>query len=91
MARVNVQCWQETYRGLMPDAVLDDSGSLADWERFWTTALTDHRHRENHVAVAERDGKQLTQLRRAGAFDGLAGIALGLFTGFNDYEDRGGS
>jgi len=23
MARVHVRCWQETYRGLMPDAVLD--------------------------------------------------------------------
>ena len=36
-----------------------------------------------------RIDRQLTQLRRAGAFDGLAGIALGLFTGFDDYEDRG--
>jgi len=27
MARVNVRCWQETYRGLMPDTVLDDPGS----------------------------------------------------------------
>jgi hypothetical protein len=26
MARVHVRCWQETYRGLMPDAVLDDPG-----------------------------------------------------------------
>jgi hypothetical protein len=26
MARVNVRCWQETYRGLMSDAVLDDPG-----------------------------------------------------------------
>lgn len=57
MARVNVHCWQETYRGLMPDAVLDDPGFLAARERFWTTALTDERYRENRVAVAERDGK----------------------------------
>lgn len=57
MARVNVHCWQETYRGLMPDAVLDDPGFLAARERFWTTALTDQRYRENRVAVAERDGK----------------------------------
>ena len=26
MARVHVRCWQETYRGLMPDVVLDDPG-----------------------------------------------------------------
>ena len=56
MARVNVQCWQETYRGLMSDAVLDDPGLLAARGRFWTAALTDERYRGNRVAVAERDG-----------------------------------
>jgi GNAT superfamily N-acetyltransferase len=57
MAHVNVRCWQETYRGLMSDAVLDDPGFLAARERFWTAALTDERYRENRVAVAERDGE----------------------------------
>jgi GNAT superfamily N-acetyltransferase len=57
MARVNVRCWQETYRGLMSDAVLDDPGLPAARERFWTAALTDERYRENRVAVAERDGE----------------------------------
>ena len=52
MARVNVRCWQETYRGLMSDAVLADPGFLAARERFWTAALTDERYRENRVAVA---------------------------------------
>src|SRR3954468_23666257 len=55
MARVNVRCWQETYRGLMSDAVLDDPGFPAARERFWTAALTDER--ENRVAVAEREGE----------------------------------
>ncbi len=55
MARVNVQCWQETYRGLMSDAVLDDPGFLAARRQFWTAALIDERYRENRVAVAERD------------------------------------
>jgi hypothetical protein len=41
MARVIVRCWQETYRGLMSDAVLDDPGLPAARERFWTAALTD--------------------------------------------------
>lgn len=63
MARVIVRCWQETYRGVMPDAVLDDPGFLAARERFWTAALTDPRYRENRVAVAERDG-------------GLIGVAM---------------
>ena len=57
MARVNVRCWQETYRGLVADAVLDDPGVLTARERFWTAALTDERYRENRVAVAERDGE----------------------------------
>jgi L-amino acid N-acyltransferase YncA len=57
MALVNVRCWQETYRGLMSDAELDDPGFLAARERFWTAALTDERLRENRVAVAERDGE----------------------------------
>jgi hypothetical protein len=56
MARVIVRCWQETYRGLMTDAVLDDPGALAARERFWTAALTDERCRHHRVAVAERDG-----------------------------------
>ena len=56
MARVHVRCWQETYRGLMPDAVLDDPGFPAARERMWTAALTEGRYRQNRVAVAERDG-----------------------------------
>jgi ribosomal protein S18 acetylase RimI-like enzyme len=57
MARVIVRCWQETYRGLMPDAVLDDPGFPAARERFWTAALTDERYRTNRVAVAEQEGE----------------------------------
>lgn len=56
MARVLVQSWQETYRGLMPDHVLDDPGFIAARERFWTAALVDERYSANTVAVAERDG-----------------------------------
>ena len=56
MARVHVWCWQETYRGLMPDAVLDDPGFPAARERMWTAVLTQERYRQNRVAVAERGG-----------------------------------
>jgi ribosomal protein S18 acetylase RimI-like enzyme len=63
MARVHVRCWQETYRGLMSDAVLDDPGLPAARERMWTAYLTDERYHENRVAVAERG-------------DGLVGIAM---------------
>jgi hypothetical protein len=55
MARVHVRCWQETYRGLMPDAVFDDPGFPAARERMWTRILTSERSRRNRVAVAERD------------------------------------
>lgn len=57
MALVNVRSWQETYRGLMSDEVLEDPAFLAARERFWTAALTDERYRENRAAVAERDGE----------------------------------
>ena len=65
MARVNVRCWQETYRGLMTDAVLDSPGFLAARERFWTAALTDKRYRENRVAVAEQ-GNELIGIAMSG-------------------------
>ena len=52
MAHVHVRCWQETYRGLMPDAVLDDPGLPAARERMWTGALTGERYHQNRVAVA---------------------------------------
>jgi hypothetical protein len=51
MARVNVRCWQETYRGLMSDAVLDDPGFLAARERFWTAALTDELPSAESIAA----------------------------------------
>jgi ribosomal protein S18 acetylase RimI-like enzyme len=63
MARVHVRCWQETYRGLMPDAVPDDPGFPAARERMRTDVLTGGRYRQYRVAVAERDGE-------------LAGIAM---------------
>ena len=46
MARVQVRCWQETYRGLMPDAVLDDPGLPAARPRHRRRAgVAGGRHR----------------------------------------------
>lgn len=56
MARMHVRSWQETYRGLMPDRVLDDPGLVDARERFWTAALVDELYRANRIAVAERGG-----------------------------------
>lgn len=57
MARVHVTSWQETYRGSMPDSVLDDPDLPVTRERFWTAALTDKRWSSNRAAVAEVDGR----------------------------------
>ena len=56
MARMLVASWRETYRGVMPDRVLDDPGLVEARERFWTAALVDEQYREHRVALAERDG-----------------------------------
>ena len=69
MARVNVQSWRETYRGLMPDDVLDDPGLQEVRERFWTDALTDERYRANRVAVAHHGGR-LIGIAMAGPAEG---------------------
>jgi hypothetical protein len=65
MGRVHVRCWQETYQGLMPDAVLDDLGFPAARVRMWTQVLTHERYRQNRVAVAERD-EQLIGIAMSG-------------------------
>lgn len=57
MARVIVRSWQETYRGLVPDDVLDDPGFLAARTQFWTSALTDGRSPSRRIAVAEHGGR----------------------------------
>jgi GNAT superfamily N-acetyltransferase len=56
MARVHVDTWRETYRGLMSDAVLDDPGLLDSREKFWHAALTDSQFEQNGVAVASHRG-----------------------------------
>lgn len=55
MARVHVRCWQEAFRGIMPDAVLDDPDFPAARERLWIAALTGERYGANRAAVAERE------------------------------------
>ena len=59
IAQVNVQSWRETYRGLMPDEVLDDAGFVGARERFWTAILSEERFRALLVVVAERDGEMI--------------------------------
>ena len=91
MALVNVQCWQETYRGLMSDAVLDDPGLLAVRERFWTAALTDERYRENRVAVAEREGELIGIAMSGPPLDAGAAWARQLYVLYVYAADHGTS
>jgi ribosomal protein S18 acetylase RimI-like enzyme len=56
MARVHVESWRETYRGIMADEILDNPGFIAARERFWTAALVDQRRANNRIAVAELEG-----------------------------------
>ena len=89
MSRVNVRCWQETYRGFMSNAVLDDPGFLAARERFWTAALTDERYRENRAAVAERDD-QLVGIAMSGPpLDAAAAWARQLYVLYVYAADHG--
>jgi GNAT superfamily N-acetyltransferase len=89
MVRVNVRCWQETYRGLMTDAVLDDPGFLAAREKFWTAALTDERYRENRVAVAERDGELIGIAMSGPSLDAGATWARQLYVLYVHEVDHG--
>jgi hypothetical protein len=38
MARIHVQSWRETYRGLMADEILDHPGFVERRKRFWAAA-----------------------------------------------------
>jgi GNAT superfamily N-acetyltransferase len=55
MAAVHVQSWRETYRGLMPDSVLDDPDSIDRRIRMWTTVVSE-TGRGHRAAVALHDG-----------------------------------
>src|SRR5829696_1009252 len=89
MARVNVRCWQETYRGLMSDAVLDDPGFLTARKRFWTAALTDERYRGNRVPVAERDGEMVGIAMSGPPLDAAAAWARQLYVLYVHGADHG--
>ncbi|MBT2504180.1 GNAT family N-acetyltransferase [Curtobacterium sp. ISL-83] len=57
LARVHVESWRETYRGLFPDEMLDDPGFIERRERFWTKALTSEQDRPTaRIAAAVSDG-----------------------------------
>lgn len=89
MARVNVRCWQEAYRGLMAHAVLDGPGFPVARERFWAVALTDERYRDNPVAVAERDGELVGIAMSGPPLDAAAAWARQLYVLYVVAADHG--
>jgi GNAT superfamily N-acetyltransferase len=89
MARVIVQSWRETYRGLMSDAMLDDPGLVDVRERFWVAALTDERYSANRVAVAEWDGELVGVAMSGPALDAQAKWARQLYVLYVLAADHG--
>lgn len=89
MALVNVRSWQETYRGLMSDAVLDDPSFPGAREQFWMAALTDERYRENRVAVAEREGEMVGIAMSGPPLDAEATWARQLYVLYVHAADHG--
>ena len=89
MAQVIVTCWQQTYRGLIADAVLDDPDFLPRREQFWTTALTDPRFSANRVAVADRDGQLIGVAMSGPALDTAAAWDRQLYVLYAYAADHG--
>ncbi|WP_197964448.1 MULTISPECIES: GNAT family N-acetyltransferase [Micrococcaceae] len=57
IAQVHVGSWRETYRGLMPDEILDAPDLLNRRLEMWKASLTEARWRERRISVAELEGR----------------------------------
>jgi ribosomal protein S18 acetylase RimI-like enzyme len=64
IARVHVATWQTTYRGVMPDTLLDNL-SIKDREDQWMTAVT-HPRLPNFVYVAQTANNEVVGLASGG-------------------------
>lgn len=57
MARVHVDTWLETYRGIMPDKLLDAPDLIDRRRQMWTNILTEAAPSAFICAAAEHDGE----------------------------------
>lgn len=57
MASVHVECWRETYRGLVHNQMLDDPHFVDRMEDFWISTIQRLGVETRAVAVAELNGK----------------------------------
>ncbi|MCF2586894.1 GNAT family N-acetyltransferase [Brevibacterium sp. UCMA 11752] len=74
VAQVHVETWRETYRGLMPDELLDSPDMMGKRRRMWSSLITPENHPDHVSAIADQDGA-------------IVGIAL---SGPSEAEDRPG-
>ncbi|MBI2331623.1 MAG: GNAT family N-acetyltransferase [Chloroflexi bacterium] len=56
IATVHVVAWKETYRGIVPDEVLNNLSIQRRTEQ-WVNSLSDTTHAYHHAFVAEADGQ----------------------------------
>lgn len=71
-AQVHVETWRETYRGIMPDELLDSPDMVDKRRRMWASLATPENHPDHISAIADQDGA-------------IVGIAL---SGPSEDEDR---
>ncbi|WP_114558254.1 GNAT family N-acetyltransferase [Desertihabitans aurantiacus] len=57
MASVHVESWRQTYRGIVPDTVLDDPDMPGRRQRWWVRAITEQAEGTTAVVVAEHLGQ----------------------------------
>lgn len=57
MARVHVDTWSETYRGIMPDELLDAPDLVDRRRQMWTQILAEAAPSKFTCAVVESDGE----------------------------------
>ncbi len=94
LARVHVESWRETYRGLFSDEILDDPTFIERRERFWTSVLTSDRLRaDGRAAAAVLNGRIVGVALAAPRDDDLDGdqYLLVLYTDASIHGEGAGS
>ncbi|MBC8153399.1 MAG: GNAT family N-acetyltransferase, partial [Bacteroidetes bacterium] len=74
VAALHARSWQETYRGMMPDAFLDDgvdAERLAQWRAEFAQSLPNR-----HIVVAEADGQLVGFACIVAGYDPVYGALL---------------
>ncbi|WP_293694225.1 GNAT family N-acetyltransferase [uncultured Agrococcus sp.] len=89
MARVHVESWRATYRGIISDEVLDAPDFVSRRATFWRTVLEDPRFASYNAAVAVVEGRIVGIALVGGAADDEAESRLQLFVLYVDVDFHG--